>query len=85
MIARRRPRDLTVVPTIAMRQGQQSVFQCSWCGTVVVQPRPASSQLGVCPCCERPGAAWWQQSLPVAGLEAGRVESANEADDEVLW
>lgn len=62
---------LTVQPTIAMQAGWQSVFQHSWCGTVVVQPRPATETPGDCPVCDRPSDPWWRQvGLPMAGLEA---------------
>lgn len=58
-----------VEPTPAMRAGEQSLFQCSWCGCVVVQPRPASRQLGACPSCGDPRSTWWSQhGLPLAGL-----------------
>lgn len=63
---------LWIEPTIAMRRGEQMVFQCSWCGTVVVQSSVSAievtiGQLGACPSCGRE-AGWWQQHLPVAGL-----------------
>jgi uncharacterized paraquat-inducible protein A len=57
---------LELDPTIAMRRGDQSVFQCAQCGTVVVQPRPASSKLMACPACERTD--WLNERLPLAGL-----------------
>jgi hypothetical protein len=59
--------ELDLEPTPAMLKGQQSVFQCSECGTVVVQPRPAAHKLGPCPSCLR-SPSWWAQTLPVAGL-----------------
>lgn len=57
---------LELEPTPAMLAGRQSVFQCAWCGTVVVQPRPSSASLGPCPACAQ--TTWWEQALPVAGL-----------------
>lgn len=58
---------LRVEPTPAMRRGDQSVFQCAWCGCVVVQPQPAEHRLGDCPSCSS-SSDWWRQSLPTAGL-----------------
>lgn len=57
---------LEVTPTVAMRRGQQMVFQCSHCGTVVVQSSLAPGELGACPACGT--TRWWKQRLPVAGL-----------------
>lgn len=60
---------LEVEPTPAMRKGRQSVFQCAWCGCVVVQPQPADHPLAACPSCQHPDRTWWAQQLPVAGLQ----------------
>lgn len=61
---------LTVVPTAAMKDGRQVVFQCAQCATVIVRSGLASTgDLGTCPACKHPSAAWWKQSLPIAGLE----------------
>lgn len=62
--------DLELEPTTAMREGKQLVFQCSWCGCVVVQtdtPTVRLGSLGDCPSC-RQAAPWWGQALPLAGL-----------------
>jgi hypothetical protein len=58
---------LWIEPTPAMERGDQTVWQHSHCGTVVVSPsgRPKP---GACPCCERPDAPWWTEEIPVAGL-----------------
>lgn len=62
--------DLEIEPTIAMRRGEQAVFQCSWCGCVVVQPASPSARLGNlgdCPSCHQ-SVDWLRQALPLAGL-----------------
>ncbi|SDK21296.1 hypothetical protein SAMN05428985_10343 [Nocardioides sp. YR527] len=59
---------LEVVPTPAMRRGEQSLFQCSWCGCVVVQPRPITRRLGACPSCDHDPVEWWTQDALCAGL-----------------
>lgn len=62
---------LTLDPTPAMRRGKQTVWQCSWCGCIVVTD---SGKPGACPsghCAHRPKRAptsWWEQILPVAGI-----------------
>lgn len=56
--------DLDVTP--AMRAGEQRIFQCAHCGTIIVAPgsrRPTAA----CPACEHHD-GWWEQQLPVAGL-----------------
>lgn len=58
--------DLDLEPTPAMLRGQQRVFACSQCGTVVVQSGLVPGPLGACPSCA--GTAWRHQELPVAGL-----------------
>lgn len=61
---------LIVTPTTAMKRGEQTVHQCSWCGCVVVVPR-AEHPAGPCPACAWPnGGSWWRQVFPVAGLSA---------------
>jgi DNA-directed RNA polymerase subunit RPC12/RpoP len=63
---------LHVTPTAAMRTGAQRVYQCSWCGTVLVVPR-SFAPTHACSNCGR-DVAWWEQELPVAGLAlAGEV------------
>lgn len=57
---------LVIEPTIAMRRGEQLVFQCSECGLIAVQTDIAPGPLAACPACS--SSSWWEQSLPVAGL-----------------
>lgn len=62
---------LELAPTPAMRCGVQSVWQCAFCGTVVVVPgdferRSRGKPSGDCPMCG--AATWWRQSLPLAGF-----------------
>lgn len=57
---------LELEPTIAMRAGQQKVWQCAQCGLVAVQSSLAPGPLGECPACTH--TTWWSQQLPVAGL-----------------
>ena len=61
---------LVLVPTIAMRRGEQEVYQHSHCGTVVVRSSLAheSETLGACPSCTKPTAAWLRQSITADGL-----------------
>jgi hypothetical protein len=61
---------LSLVPTIAMRRGEQEVYQHAHCGTVVVRSSLAheSETLGACPSCTNPAAAWWRQSINEDGL-----------------
>jgi hypothetical protein len=67
---------LEVSPTIAMRRGEQAVFQCSECGSVVVQSSLANGALGPCPACRR-DCGWWRQQLPVAGLRERKGAAAS--------
>lgn len=61
--------EARVVPTTAMRRGEQLVSQHSWCGAVVVWRRTEErTELGACPVCEGPADGWWKQVLPVAGV-----------------
>jgi hypothetical protein len=64
---------LRLEPTIAMRNGQQAVFQCANCGLVAVQTNLAPGPLGACPACGR--GDWHQQELPVAGLRKIEVNA----------
>ena len=57
---------LKLEPTIAMKAGEQKVFQCAQCGLVAVQSNLAHGPLGACPACGH--ATWWAQKLPLAGL-----------------
>lgn len=57
---------LELEPTIAMRAGQQKVWQCAQCGLVAVQSSLAPGPMSACPACGH--ATWWRQQLPVAGL-----------------
>lgn len=63
---------LQLTPTVAMRRGQQQVYQCTECGTVVVQSSVTAGPLGACPACGH--SAWSLQRLPVAGLSQGGGE-----------
>ena len=71
---------LELRPTIAMRRGEQEVYQHSHCGTVVVRSSLAhhGELLGTCPSCTNPSAAWLRQPITADGL-AGlcTVEPAN--------
>ena len=72
---------LEVEPTPSMRCGEQRVFQCSWCGSVVVVSSISRLPLGRCPGQHEEPTSWWEQTLPVAGLqkpghERERIESA---------
>ncbi len=63
-----------VTPTASMRRGEQGVFQCSWCGTVVVVSSLARTPLGRCPAKHDQPTSWWKQTLPVAGLSIASDE-----------
>jgi hypothetical protein len=65
---------LTVEPTPAMVRGSQRIFQCSWCGCVVVVPSPARLPLGACPAQHSEPTSWWEQALPVAGLQPDHTD-----------
>lgn len=56
---------LELSPTIAMRRGDQLVYQCAECGLLAVQTNLAPGPLGDCPACAHRG--WWQQHIPTAG------------------
>lgn len=66
---------LLLVPTIAMRRGEQEVYQHSHCGTVVVRSSLAheNETLGACPSCTNPTAAWLRQSITADGLAGLRL------------
>lgn len=59
--------ELFLVPSIAMRRGDQVVWCCRWCGTVVINSGvvDARKRPGVCPGCDHEG-KWFKESLPVA-------------------
>ncbi len=59
---------LELEATIAMRAGQQKVWQCAQCGLVAVQSSLAAGKMGACPACGH--TTWWAQKLPVAGLRS---------------
>lgn len=63
---------LRIEPTASMLRGTQRVFQCSWCGTVVVVPSGLDGKdrgvPGTCPSCGDLTAKWWEQRFPIAGL-----------------
>lgn len=68
---------LILQPTIAMRNGEQEVFQHSWCGTVVVRSNLAhAGALGPCPSCTRPSDPWWQQEIRPEGFSGLHLLSA---------
>ena len=62
---------LELEPTIAMRAGEQLIFQCAQCGLLAVQTNLAHGALGDCPACGH--GTWWKQTLPVAGLHNPRT------------
>lgn len=71
---------LELRPTLAMRRGQQEVYQHSHCGTVVVRSSLAhhGDRLGQCPSCTNPSAAWLRQTITADGLAGLQtVECAN--------
>lgn len=69
---------LEMEPTVAMRAGQQKVWQCAQCGLVAVQSSLAPGPMGACPACEH--GTWRSQQLPVAGLRTP-ARTAAEAHD----
>lgn len=59
---------LEVDPTPAMLRGEQLVWQCTWCGAVVVQPSGWTDvTLRACSVCGST-TGWWEQRFPIAGL-----------------
>lgn len=61
---------LTIEPTPAMKRGEQTVWQCTWCGAVLVRPSDwADATLHACPVCNST-TGWWEQRFPIAGLRA---------------
>ena len=56
---------LHLEPTLAMRAGEQLVFQCSQCGLLAIQTDLAPGPLSDCPACGRRG--WWREEIPPAG------------------
>jgi hypothetical protein len=67
-------------PTPAMLAGDQRVWQCAWCGTVVIvaSPSPASADPAArdlrgraCPACDHPRREWWRQDTPTGDSLAG--------------
>lgn len=69
---------LELKPTIAMRAGQQKVWQCAQCGLVAVQSSLAPGTIGPCPACGND--TWWSQQLPVAGLRDPEQPTAEAHD-----
>lgn len=61
---------LTLTPTASMLRSDQTVWQHSWCGTVVVAPASFNRKPGLCPVCDRADEPWWRERLPLAGLSA---------------
>jgi hypothetical protein len=77
---------LTIDLTPAMRRGEQAVWQCSWCGCIVVTDRGRPAD-GACPACTGSptapvDAAWWRQRLPVAGI---REAHPLDRDQLLAW
>jgi hypothetical protein len=74
--------EFEIVPTIAMRAGEQYVVQCSWCGTLVCVPSTSEGNivppesLRDCPACDSPTGSWWRQSLPVGPFRHVRKATA---------
>jgi len=67
---------LRLEPTIAMRSGDQEVYQHSHCGTVVVRTNLGGAQpLGNCPACtaEHADKPWWHQEIGATGLAGLRL------------
>lgn len=66
--------DLFLEPTIAMKRGDQTVWQCAWCGCVVVCPT-GRKPTGTCPAeCQHPDDGWLRQHFPIAGLRLTRPQ-----------
>lgn len=60
--------SLEIDPTPAMLDGTQTVWQCTWCGCVVVLTSLAKvKRPRQCPGHDETG-TWTRQALPVAGL-----------------
>lgn len=65
--------SLEIDPTPAMLDGTQTVWQCTWCGCVVVLTSLAlSKKPQTCPA-GHDHADWSRQTLPVAGLRRATV------------
>lgn len=64
---------LELEPTIAMRRGEQLIFQCAQCGPLAVQTNLAHGPLSNCPACGH--GDWWKQQLPVAGLHNATTDT----------
>ena len=62
--------SLEVLPTEAMKRGEQTVHQCADCGSVLVRSvlKHLAARLGTCPSCG--GSSWWSQTLPLAGIQS---------------
>jgi hypothetical protein len=67
--------------TPALDKGTASVWQCSWCGSLVYTTRGTTKPPGPCAVCPledfHPDAAgWWRQSVPVGPFTAeGRPDT----------
>lgn len=59
------PPLLELRPTVAMKNGKQLVWQCSFCGLLAIQTDIAPGALDRCPACD--GEHWWQQKIPPQG------------------
>lgn len=74
---------LRVEPTVAMRRGEQQIFQHSNCGTVVVRSSldQTGDRLGPCPSCTKPNEPWWNQPniTHTSGVSGLRLITENEA------
>lgn len=50
--------------TVAMARGEQVVYQCAWCGTVVVVSSSAqvtNLRGKACPACDQVDHGWWRE------------------------
>ena len=61
-----------LTPTPAIERGASSVWQHSWCGTLVCHQ--GTHKPGPCPSCARPDDPWWRQRLPVGPITTVRLE-----------
>jgi hypothetical protein len=76
---------LRLEPTVAMKRGEQQVFQHSRCGTVVVRSSlDMAGDLGLCPSCNHPDEPWWQQKITASGLAGLRLIEADKSYGEEL-
>jgi len=76
---------LRLEPTIAMKRGEQQVFQHSRCGTVVVRSSlDLAGEIGPCPSCTHPDEPWWQQKITASGLAGLRLIEARQPHESEI-